>query len=76
MFLQDRDSQLLRVFFAKCYEINEVEFGFRDGKEFYELLEGRFDMVEDEAMMGECLRDIDLDINDEQAGEEMPLVKL
>lgn len=64
MFLQERDSQLLRVFFAKCYELTDVDFAFKEGKELYELLEKRFDVLEDMVMMEECLKDIDLDLND------------
>lgn len=62
MFLQERDSQLFRVFFAKCYELDDVNFGLKEGKELYELLESRFDMLEDMEMMDECLKGIDLDI--------------
>lgn len=65
MFLEERDSQLLRVFFARCYELADVDFGFREGKELYDLLEGRFDMLEDMEMMDECLKGIELDITKE-----------
>ena len=70
MFLQERDSQLLRVFFAKCYELADVDFGFREGKELYELLENRFDALEDMEMMEECLKEIDLDIYKNEEIEE------
>lgn len=64
MFLQERDSQLLRVFFAKCYELEDVNFELKEGRELYDLLESRFDMLEDMEMMDECLNGIELEIEE------------